>query len=231
VILPQVRFVGKGFAIAERACFVKNEVTNHLVSAVRLPREHNPYSRSTEFCLRSKSPFALAGQRMAAATLNGMKKIAILHERKPAAHSQITAVVATNSKRFRQVVCQKLGSQGRVKVVAALENGLAALRETIQRLPELVLLDLLMPDLTGLEAAKLIHARVPATSVVLMSRAEIDEVERRCDESGANAFILERDLLDRIDMDIKERGVERRILRRTRFDRAPRRARQCSKKR
>jgi DNA-binding NarL/FixJ family response regulator len=127
--------------------------------------------------------------------------------------SQIAAVVADDSPRFLRAVRRKLEAQGDIKVLAAVKNGAEAVRETTLRHPAMVLLDVYMPAMGGPEAAAIIHAECPEVCVVLMGSAELDEVEERCDESGATAFILKRDLLERIsrDTDASEAKTKRWI--------------------
>jgi two-component system, NarL family, response regulator YdfI len=65
-----------------------------------------------------------------------------------------------------------------------------ALLEAVNRLcPDLVVVDIYMPVLDGIEAVKRIHARFPKVAAVLISTDVGEENRQRARESGARAFI------------------------------------------
>ncbi len=89
-----------------------------------------------------------------------------------------------------------------VRVVGVAKNGAEALKLVKTADPDLVLLDLVMPDVDGLVALRLLMTGLPATRIaVLSSRAEEPEIRERCRQTGAIATLmkpLNRALLEQL---------------------------------
>jgi response regulator NasT len=64
--------------------------------------------------------------------------------------------------------------------------------------PDIVVIDVRMPVLNGLDAAKLIKDRRPATQVVVLSAFESPELERQAREAGAFAYLDKGTMADRV---------------------------------
>lgn len=74
-------------------------------------------------------------------------------------------------------------------VVGTVEDG-SALLEAVQRLqPDLVVLDLNLPDLSGLEACRQITHAYPQTKVIVFTAVTDPEVRQRSLAVGASAFV------------------------------------------
>jgi DNA-binding NarL/FixJ family response regulator len=83
------------------------------------------------------------------------------------------------------------GDVENVQVVGVAKNGAEAIKlvKTIQ--PDLVLLDLVMPDVDGFVALRLLMKGLPATRVaVLSSRAEEPDIREHCEQTGAVAMLM-----------------------------------------
>ncbi len=116
------------------------------------------------------------------------------------ARARVLAVDDQSS--FRDVLRDVLRRTDRLEYVAEAESGEAAI-ELVQRLePDVVLLDVRMPGLGGIGAARWITAHHPATLVILISTAHPDDLPGEARASGADALIwkseLEPKLLDQI---------------------------------
>lgn len=75
-------------------------------------------------------------------------------------------------------------------VVAEAADGVAAVRLYDEHVPDLVTLDLVMPDMDGLETLRAIRGRDPAASVVMISAVNQKEKLRECIAAGASDFIV-----------------------------------------
>lgn len=85
-------------------------------------------------------------------------------------------------------VCNELAN---VRVIGVARNGAEALKLVKTMSPDLVLLDLVMPDVDGFVALRLLMKGLPDTRVaVLSSRAEEPEVREHCRQNGAVAALL-----------------------------------------
>src|SRR5947208_13921822 len=90
---------------------------------------------------------------------------------------------------IREVLAEQLATHGFEVLMAG--NGLAALLHVKRQRPEVVVLDVMMPRLGGLEALKRIRAFHPEAKVVVVSGSLDDEVRRQALALGA-AGVLEK---------------------------------------
>ena len=81
----------------------------------------------------------------------------------------IRVVVADDHPIVRQGLRTLLEGDGGCVVVGEATDGLTALDLVHQQQPEVVILDLQMPDLGGLEVARRLRTTVPATKVIILS--------------------------------------------------------------
>jgi DNA-binding NarL/FixJ family response regulator len=78
-----------------------------------------------------------------------------------------------------------------VRVIGVAKNGAEALKLVKTMGPDLVLLDLVMPDVDGFVALRLLMKGLPDTRIaVLSSRAEEPEIREHCRQSGAVATLM-----------------------------------------
>jgi DNA-binding NarL/FixJ family response regulator len=68
-------------------------------------------------------------------------------------------------------------------------NGEEAIEKSITLKPDVVILDVSMPVVNGLDAARQIRAAVPATKIVLLSMHDSPHLEEEAKASGADAFL------------------------------------------
>ena len=94
---------------------------------------------------------------------------------------------------FRRCARTLLASEG-FEVVGEAADGAAALRLADELEPELVLLDIQLPDIDGLEIASRLHARDPGLRIVLVSSRERCDYGPLIEASGALGFVSKADL-------------------------------------
>jgi len=76
------------------------------------------------------------------------------------------------------------------EVVGTAGDGLEALEEARRLHPDLILMDIEMPDCDGLAATRLIKAEMPDTKIVMLTVAQEDEVLFESLKSGASGYLL-----------------------------------------
>lgn len=76
------------------------------------------------------------------------------------------------------------------EVVAEAANGTAAIREARTHRPDVVIMDLNLPDLDGIEATRRIRQLVPDTAVLVLSMLEDDESVFAAMRAGARGYLL-----------------------------------------
>jgi len=77
-----------------------------------------------------------------------------------------------------------------IEVVGEVGTGREAESLILQLDPDVVLMDIAMPDLNGIEAARLIHLKCPAVRIVMLSMHATAEYVYRAFEAGASGYLL-----------------------------------------
>ena len=106
----------------------------------------------------------------------------------------------------RRHVRNMLLAQKGWEVCAEAATGREAVALAAKELPDLVVLDLSMPGLNGIEAAKLIHEQFPEMDMIILSMHEPYEVMDQLAGSGVRACVLKTDLEDLV---VAIRGMQK----------------------
>jgi len=80
------------------------------------------------------------------------------------------------------------------QVAGEAADGKSAVRATVDLSPDVVLLDIQLPDITGFEVARQLHSIPGPPAVVLISSRAAADYGRRIGRSGAHGFISKADL-------------------------------------
>jgi DNA-binding NarL/FixJ family response regulator len=94
---------------------------------------------------------------------------------------------------FRRCARSLLTAEG-FDVVGEAEDGASALTLAAQLEPDVVLLDIQLPDLDGFAVAERLLAEAPAVGIVLVSSRDAGEYGRLVEQSGALGFVFKGDL-------------------------------------
>lgn len=88
-------------------------------------------------------------------------------------------------------------------VCAEANNGQEAIEKTLQFRPDVIIMDLTMPVMNGLEAARGIRQIAPATKILIFSMHESPQITREAREAGADAFLSKSALADELPLLVK----------------------------
>ena len=82
---------------------------------------------------------------------------------------KIRVLIADDHKIVRAGLASLLGTEGDIDVVGQAANGREAVEQTLRLLPDVVLMDLMMPVMDGVQATEKIHAAAPQVKVVILT--------------------------------------------------------------
>jgi DNA-binding NarL/FixJ family response regulator len=117
--------------------------------------------------------------------------------------SVVRILIADDSGEMRDFISYLLVQDGRFEVVGHAYNGLHAVDLAVEMKPAVILLDIQMPGLNGLDAARQIVAREPNSRIVFVTGEADQDVASAAFEIGASGYVLKananRDLMTAID--------------------------------
>jgi len=99
-------------------------------------------------------------------------------------------VIAEDHRILREGLKALLGAWDAVEVVGEAEDGLEAIRCVEKQKPDMILLDLAMPRMSGLSVIKDIRSRYPETRILALTIHETEEYILEALRSGANGYCL-----------------------------------------
>ncbi|WP_211565805.1 response regulator transcription factor [Micromonospora halophytica] len=102
----------------------------------------------------------------------------------------IRVLVVDDQRMLRESFAVLLDVQPDIEVVGEASNGKEAVRQARDLLPDVVLMDVRMPVLDGLEATRRILAHAPGTKVLVLTTFDEDEYVHEAIRAGAKGFLL-----------------------------------------
>jgi len=97
---------------------------------------------------------------------------------------------------FRQFICSTLKQGTGCEVVGEASDGLQAVLQAESLQPDLVLLDLGLPTLNGIEAARRIRKLSPNSKILFVTENSSREIAQEALRRGANGYLLKSDATD-----------------------------------
>ena len=105
----------------------------------------------------------------------------------------IRVLVADDQSMVRAGFRMLLADQEGIEVVAEASNGLEAVAQAARFDPTVVLMDIRMPELDGLEASRRILQHNPGARVLILTTFDLDEYIYEALQGGASGFVLKDD--------------------------------------
>lgn len=128
-----------------------------------------------------------------------------------AAAAPIRVLVADDHRLFRTGLARMLASDPRFEVVGEAKDGAEAIDMTLDRRPDVVLMDLQMPRVTGVDAVKKLKADAPEVrSVVVSAYADGGMIEEAI-ANGATGFVSKDVELEEVAAKIMEVAAAKRV--------------------
>src|SRR3989442_8926178 len=103
-----------------------------------------------------------------------------------------TILIVDDNAQLRAIMRGITAQESDLHVVGEAEDGAEAIRLAQELRPDIVLLDLAMPRVNGLEALRRIKTARPETTVIIVTVHAEDAYRQAAEESGADAFLLKK---------------------------------------
>jgi DNA-binding NarL/FixJ family response regulator len=108
--------------------------------------------------------------------------------------SSIRVLVVEDSEEFRKYICSMLGASPELQIVGEDTDGLQALQRADELQPDLILLDIGLPSLNGIEVARQILKLSPKSKILFVSQESSADVAREALGTGAHGYVVKIDV-------------------------------------
>lgn len=112
--------------------------------------------------------------------------------------SSISVVIADDHVILLKSLSELLNSAEDITVVGEAVNGREAVEQTRLHKPDITILDLHMPEVSGIEATRQIMAEFPGAKILILSSSEVDSEIKTVMELGASAYLLKYSAPDQL---------------------------------
>ena len=105
----------------------------------------------------------------------------------------VRVVIVEDHEQFRGFICSTLGKAPELQVVGIVSDGLAAVQKAEELQPDLILLDIGLPTLNGIEAARRIRKLSPQSKILFVSQESSVDVVREALGTGPSGYVYKPD--------------------------------------
>lgn len=118
----------------------------------------------------------------------------VTHDALPGVSSRIRVLLVDDSRAFLDALGRLLEQEKRIEVVGRAHSGEEAIALARDLAPDLILMDIAMPGMSGLAATVVIKARVRAPRVVIVTVNEAPEYQAAARGVGADGFVTKGEI-------------------------------------
>jgi DNA-binding NarL/FixJ family response regulator len=105
-------------------------------------------------------------------------------------HDQIRILIADDHPMFREGVVQSLASEKDFAIIGQASNGKNTIEMAKELLPDVLLLDITMPDEDGITITKKISAAFPVIQIIMLTASENEDDLMKALKAGARGYVL-----------------------------------------
>jgi DNA-binding NarL/FixJ family response regulator len=118
----------------------------------------------------------------------------------------IRTLIVDDSPDFIRAACERLAGETELTVIGTADSGFAAIRAVHELHPELVLMNVGMPGMSGVEATRRVKELASSPCVVLMTLKNTKAIRAAAREAGADAIFSKGELGDSIEAILRAVG-------------------------
>ena len=119
-------------------------------------------------------------------------------------NEKIKIVIADDHTMFRQTLRRALNSMQNLEVIGEASDGSELIEKCQESLPDVVLMDLQMPNLNGIEATRAVRKNNPHVGIIALTMHEDDEYLFGAIKAGVNGYLLKAAPFQKLLTYIKE---------------------------
>ena len=104
--------------------------------------------------------------------------------------SSVCVLVVEDFEPFRRFVCSTVGDSSELQVICEVSDGLEAVQKAEELQPDLILLDIGLPNLNGIAAARQIRRLSPQSKILFVSQESSSDVIEEALSFGAMGYVI-----------------------------------------
>jgi DNA-binding NarL/FixJ family response regulator len=124
-------------------------------------------------------------------------------------NAPVRILVVEDNDPFRQFIFSILGKRAELLIIGETSDGLQAVHKSEELQPDLILLDIGLPSLNGIEAARRICKLAPKSKIVFLSQESSPDIVRGALSTGGRGYVAKscagRDLLAAVEAVVQGR--------------------------
>jgi two-component system response regulator NreC len=105
-------------------------------------------------------------------------------------NKKVKVLIADDHSVVRQGIISMLQSRNNIEVIGEAENGFEVKEKSCSLVPDVLLIDIAMPELNGLEAIKLVKEIMPNIAIVILSMYDNDTYIKQAFKAGVLGYVL-----------------------------------------
>jgi DNA-binding NarL/FixJ family response regulator len=121
----------------------------------------------------------------------------------------LRVMVVDDNESVRRGICQLLTAHADIDVVCEGADGADAIRKAREHKPDLILMDVTMPTMNGLEATRIIKRELPGTHIIVISQHDAAQFRREAMSAGASEYIMKTEIAARLLAEVRKLQVSR----------------------
>ena len=132
----------------------------------------------------------------------------------------LRVLVVDDSAAARTMLCCLLAEHDGIEIVGTAKNGIELLEKAGSLRPDLILTDLHMPRISGLECTLRLRELMPATRFMILTDLDCPFTEEDCGQPGADFYLYKENMAERViaaihqlfpDLDPQKQNQPRRV--------------------
>lgn len=108
----------------------------------------------------------------------------------------IKILIADDQKMIRQALRNLIKKEPDIEVIGEAEDGLVSVKMAEKLMPDVILMDVVMPGLSGIEATRRIKIKFPSIKIIAFSIFLDKELVREMLKAGASAYLAKEDMVE-----------------------------------
>ncbi len=104
--------------------------------------------------------------------------------------AEMRVLVVEDFTKFRLFISSTLAKRQDLQIVGEASDGFEAVQKAVELKPDLVLMDIGLPSINGIDAARLIRELVPEAKIIFLSQESSTEIVQEALSVGASAYVV-----------------------------------------